>query len=90
MAFFLQSYHPDDLKGKGEPSYTLEEAEKSRYRKGKGKDSYEMRPYPGSPRRRHEKRSAGDKASRHSGSGFRPDGSKGLRRRLGDLKRKGT
>ncbi|PKS12805.1 hypothetical protein jhhlp_001016 [Lomentospora prolificans] len=49
------TYHPDDLKGKGEPSYTFEEAEKSRHRRckssldsstGDAGSAYEMQPHP--------------------------------------------
>ncbi|CAK7268716.1 hypothetical protein SEPCBS119000_003203 [Sporothrix epigloea] len=54
------TYHPDDLKGKGEPSYTIEKALKEhevthKLRKhsasvGHSRDAYEMRPTRGSGR----------------------------------------
>ena len=51
-----QNYHPDDLKGKGEPSYTFERSEKEKKQRGRsGQDGagvYEMLPTAATPRSR--------------------------------------
>lgn len=98
------SYHPDDLKGKGEPSYSLEEAEKARRLRKLGTtstgtdDSYELHPLNARKSSDHSgrptivgtrKRSASD-VPRHTGSSFLSEGKKGLRQRLGSLRRGGS
>ncbi|KAH8204954.1 hypothetical protein TruAng_000837 [Truncatella angustata] len=97
-------YHPDDLKGKGEPSFTIERQlkERNRVEGDFGTGIYEMQPGVGSAKgenanitvRQRPTSSAGPSSPIATGSGVNRSNttgkrlSDGLKRRIGSLRRK--